>query len=65
MKDAFVGLLITVFLAYAGISVLIPLSHAFEPLIGGYSIEIFVTAVSAIIGSVALAGYALKKAVSG
>jgi hypothetical protein len=40
------------------------LSNAFVPLIGGYSIEIFATAVSAIVGSVAVAGYALKKAVS-
>jgi len=41
------------------------LASLFEPLIGSYSIEIFATAVSAIIGSVALAGHALKKAVSG
>jgi len=65
VMNAFVGLIITALLAFVCIGILIPLSNAFEPLIGGYSREIFATAVAAVIGSVAIAGYVLKKAVSG
>ncbi|MEM3886521.1 MAG: hypothetical protein QXO82_05635 [Candidatus Methanomethylicia archaeon] len=63
--EAFINLIVAVILASLGISVLIQAGNIFEPLIGDYSKQIIALAISALIGAVLLAGYALKRAAKG
>jgi len=62
--NAFATLLAVVIMAFVGIVILLALYTAFNPLIGGYSWEITAAGISALIGAVVTAGYALKRAVS-
>ena len=63
--EALYGLLIPCILVPVFIFILLVMNGVFQPLIGNYSTEVTALGISASLGAIVAAGYAVKRAASG